>query len=62
MTAAEGVVGVAPFDAVGLDWKAGMDEENVAEFGLAGQGEEMLHRDLTQIAAAVSRLTRSASR
>lgn len=34
--------GVAPYDAEGLDWLAGMAEENVAEFGAAAAGEEPL--------------------
>ncbi len=52
VTSAECVVGAAPFDAEGLDWTAGMDEENVAEFGWAGQGEEVLHREVARLAAA----------
>ncbi len=40
------VVGIAPLDADGLDWLAGMDAENVREFGWAQQGEEVLHREL----------------
>jgi pimeloyl-ACP methyl ester carboxylesterase len=46
VAAAECVVGVAPFDANGLDWTAGMDAENVAEFGWVAQGEQVLHREL----------------
>jgi pimeloyl-ACP methyl ester carboxylesterase len=49
---AECVVGAAPFDAAGLDWTAGMDEENVTEFGWARQGEQVLHRHLVPVAAA----------
>ena len=33
-------VSVAPFDAEGLDWMAGMTEGNVIEFGAAVEGEE----------------------
>lgn len=33
-------VSVAPFDAEGLDWLAGMTEGNVKEFGAAVQGED----------------------
>jgi pimeloyl-ACP methyl ester carboxylesterase len=47
---AESVVGAAPFDAAQLDWTAGMDAENVVEFGWAGQGERVLHRELTRLA------------
>jgi pimeloyl-ACP methyl ester carboxylesterase len=36
------IAGVAPYDADGLDFMAGMGEENVEEFGLALQGEEPL--------------------
>ncbi len=46
------VVGVAPFDASGLDWTAGMDPENVTEFGWARQGEQELHSKLAAMAAA----------
>jgi pimeloyl-ACP methyl ester carboxylesterase len=51
VAAAECVVGAAPFDA-GLDWTAGMDAENVTEFGWARSGERVLHRELTRLAAA----------
>jgi pimeloyl-ACP methyl ester carboxylesterase len=33
------IAGVAPYDASGLDWLAGMGEDNVEEFGAALQGE-----------------------
>ena len=36
------VVGCAPYDAEGLDWFAGMDPENVKEFGWAVEGEDVL--------------------
>jgi pimeloyl-ACP methyl ester carboxylesterase len=49
---AECVVGAAPFDAADLDWTAGMDEENVTEFGWARQGEQVLHQHLVPVAAA----------
>jgi pimeloyl-ACP methyl ester carboxylesterase len=41
-------VGVAPYDAPGLDWFAGMDPNNVTEFGWATEGEERLHAELTR--------------
>jgi len=44
-------VGLAPYGASGLDWFAGMDPENVKEFGWALAGEEELHRQLTREAA-----------
>ncbi|HUB37708.1 MAG TPA: alpha/beta hydrolase [Streptosporangiaceae bacterium] len=36
------VAGVAPYEAAGLDWMAGMGEENVVEFSAALQGEDQL--------------------
>jgi len=36
------VAGVAPYDADGLDWMAGMGEDNVVEFSAAAQGEDQL--------------------
>ena len=42
-------VGIAPFGSPGLDrddWLAGMDPENVKEFGWAEAGEEVLVREL----------------
>jgi pimeloyl-ACP methyl ester carboxylesterase len=47
------VVGCAPYDAPGLDWFAGMDPENVKEFGWALEGEEALTAELTQEEARV---------
>ncbi|MGZ4455336.1 MAG: alpha/beta fold hydrolase [Nocardioides sp.] len=38
--AAASLAGVAPADAAGLDWDAGMGEENVEEFAAARQGRE----------------------
>jgi pimeloyl-ACP methyl ester carboxylesterase len=40
--AAATVAGVAPYPAEGLDWLAGMGEENVEEFGAALEGPEAL--------------------
>lgn len=40
--AAATIAGVAPFQAAGLDWLAGMGEENVEEFAAARAGEEQL--------------------
>ncbi len=39
VTACASVVGLAPFDAPGLDWFAGMSPGNVEEFRLATRGE-----------------------
>jgi pimeloyl-ACP methyl ester carboxylesterase len=36
------IAGVAPFDAEGLDWSAGMGEDNLTEFGAAVDGPEPL--------------------
>lgn len=36
------IAGVAPYEADGLDFLAGMGEQNVTEFGLATQGEAAL--------------------
>ena len=40
--AAATIAGVAPYPAQGLDWLAGMAQENVAEFGAAMAGEQPL--------------------
>jgi pimeloyl-ACP methyl ester carboxylesterase len=42
--------GVAPWDAEGLDWLAGMADENLAEFGAAVAGTEALQRFLEPLA------------
>jgi pimeloyl-ACP methyl ester carboxylesterase len=39
--AAATLAGVAPYDADGLDWLAGMGPENVEDFGMAVQGPEV---------------------
>lgn len=36
------IAGVAPYPAEGLEWTAGMGDENIVEFGLAMQGEAAL--------------------
>lgn len=51
VVAAQCVVGVAPYEADGLDWTAGMDGENVEEFAWAAQGEQVLHDQLARIGA-----------
>jgi pimeloyl-ACP methyl ester carboxylesterase len=48
VTIARCVVGVAPADAAGLDWTAGMDAENVKEFGWALAGESTLYEELSR--------------
>ena len=54
---AASIAGVAPHDAVGLDWLAGMAGENVAEFGAAMAGEAELIAHLTAEAAALRDIT-----
>ena len=55
--AAASVAGVAPYQAEGLDWLAGMGPENIEEFGAAVQGEAALTAFLDSAAAMVSTLT-----
>jgi pimeloyl-ACP methyl ester carboxylesterase len=51
-------VGVAPYPSEGLDWFAGMDPLNVAEFGWALEGEPtlvpQLERELAEMAVRVA--------
>jgi pimeloyl-ACP methyl ester carboxylesterase len=49
--------GVAPRDAAGLDWLAGMGAENVEEFGAAEAGEDELRAFLEQDAAAFAEVS-----
>lgn len=46
-------VGVAPYDELGDDWFAGMDPENVKEFGWALEGEERLVAELERVDAEI---------
>jgi pimeloyl-ACP methyl ester carboxylesterase len=46
--AAASIAGVAPYEATGLDWFAGMAQENVAEFGAAASSEDALTALLAQ--------------
>ena len=48
---ARAVVSVAPFDAEGLSWFAGMDVSNVREFAWAVEGEAVLRPELERMAA-----------
>src|SRR5258708_23027511 len=55
--AAATIAGVAPYPAAGLDWLAGMAEENVTEFGAAMRGEAALKDILEATAAELSDVT-----
>jgi pimeloyl-ACP methyl ester carboxylesterase len=44
-------VGIAPYDAAGLDWYAGMSAGNVAEFRAAAQGEQAYRPIVERLAA-----------
>ena len=52
VTACASVVGLAPYDAAGLDWYAGMSPGNVDEFRAAAQGEESYRPLVERLAAA----------
>jgi pimeloyl-ACP methyl ester carboxylesterase len=54
---AASVAGVAPWDAEGLDWQAGMGAENVAEFAALEAGPEALRAFLEQARAALREVT-----
>ena len=55
--AAASIAGVAPRDADGLDWMAGMGPENVAEFGAAERGSAELTAFLEKDAAVLATVT-----
>jgi pimeloyl-ACP methyl ester carboxylesterase len=55
--AAATIAGVAPSDSPGLDWLAGMGEENIQEFAAATAGEADLTRFLDQVAPVVRGVT-----
>ena len=44
VSAAASLAAVAPYDADGLDWLAGMGRDNIEEFGAAVEGREALER------------------
>ena len=52
--AAATIAGVAPHNAAGLDWLAGMGAENLDEFGAAVAGEKDLTAYLEQAAAGLT--------
>ena len=51
MTACASVVGLAPFDAPGLDWYDGMSQGNVEEFTTAARGEAAYRPLVVRLAA-----------
>jgi len=55
--AAATIAGVAPTDSPGLDWAAGMGQENVEEFAAATAGEADLTRFLDAAAAELRDIT-----
>src|SRR5882757_4740343 len=55
--AAASLAGVAPAQAAGLDWMAGMGPENVTEFTAAGQGEAALTAFLEEASARLGQVT-----
>jgi pimeloyl-ACP methyl ester carboxylesterase len=56
------VVGIVPYETADFDWFAGMDPENIKEFGWALTGEETLYRELSREAETlVARVTEDAA-
>ncbi|HUD35497.1 MAG TPA: alpha/beta fold hydrolase [Streptosporangiaceae bacterium] len=55
--AAATIAGVAPYQAQGLDWLAGMAPENIEEFGAAMAGQEELEAMLTVAASMMGDLS-----
>ena len=51
VVAAASLASVAPYEAEGLDWLAGMGEQNIEEFGAVLAGEEELHEALERYSA-----------
>ena len=51
------IASVAPFAADGLDWSAGMGDENVEEFGAAAGGEPALRRYLDAVRGEMVQIT-----
>jgi pimeloyl-ACP methyl ester carboxylesterase len=54
---AASVAGIAPYQAEGLDWMAGMGPENVEEFGCAVRGADVLTPYLDKEAAVLAGVT-----
>lgn len=55
--AAASVAGVAPYEADGLDWPAGMGQSNIDEFGAALEGEAALVAFLDAAATELAAVT-----
>ena len=55
--AAATIAAVAPYPAEGIDWLAGMGEENIEEYGAALQGEDALSAYLDEEAVGLSQVT-----
>ena len=51
------IAGVAPYEGEGLDWMAGMGEENVEEFGAALKGEPALRPYLESVQEHLSEVS-----
>ncbi len=54
------LAGVAPYPAAGIDWFAGMGEDNLAEFGAALAGTDQLSALLESFAAELASVTGTA--
>ena len=57
VTAVLCIAGVAPYDADGLEWLAGMGEDNLDEFGAALEGEPALRPWLKEIRGQLTEIT-----
>lgn len=55
--AAATIAGVAPYGAPGLDWLAGMGQENIDEFNAAVEGEVLLSEFLEKAARDLKQVT-----
>jgi pimeloyl-ACP methyl ester carboxylesterase len=53
VTAVAALASVAPYAAAGLDWSAGMGQDNLDEFGAAVAGEATLREYLNQASAGI---------
>lgn len=51
------IASVAPYEADGLDWLAGMGQDNLDEFGAAAEGEDALRTYLAPAAAELAGVT-----